>query len=161
MKLAIVYFSRTGKTKAYAQAVAAGAEKIAGTEARCFPLEEIDREFLAESNAVVFGAPTYYANTCWQMKRWFDESKEFSLSGKLGGAFVTADYVQGGGDVGLLTLLQHMLVKGMVVYSGGSSQGQPFLHLGPVLVKGREEENRKHCEVFGERMARKAGELFP
>ncbi len=160
MKLSILYYSKTGRTRDIALAIQRGAEKIEGMEAKAFPLDEIDEDFLKESRAVVFGTPTYLANTCWQIKKWFDESSKYKLEGKLGAAYATADYVQGGADTAIMNIVGHMLVKGMMVYSGGSALGQPYLHLGAVIVKDRMETGLSQAEIFGERIAKKAADLF-
>ena len=68
MKLAIVYYSESGNTKQAAEYVAEGMKK-AGAEVGLFELDKIDEAFVAEAKAVVFGAPTFYADTCWQMKK--------------------------------------------------------------------------------------------
>lgn len=160
MKISILYFSKTGKTREMAEAVAAGAGSVPGTEVRLFELENIDMDYLSGSSAVIFGTPTYYANTCWQLKKWFDESHACRLEGKLGAAFATANYAQGGADVALTTLHQHMMVKGMLVYSGGSALGQPFIHLGAVALKENFDASREMFRIFGARVAGKAKELF-
>lgn len=160
MKISILYFSKTGKTREMAEMVAAGARTVPGTDIRLFELDKIDPDYLNESCAVIFGTPTYYANTCWQIKKWFDESHAFRLEGKLGAAFATANYAQGGADVALTTLIQHMMVKGMLVYSGGSSLGQPFIHLGAVALKENFDASREMFRIFGKRVAEKAKELF-
>jgi NAD(P)H dehydrogenase (quinone) len=160
MKLAIVYYSKSGKTQTMAEEIKLGMESIGDVEVRLFTIENTDREYLSECDGIVFGSPVYYAGSCWQIKKWFDESKPYALGGKLGGAYVTADYIQGGTDTSVTTLLQYMLVKGMLVYSSGSAEGQPFIHLGPVVVKGKMQEGTELCRVFGERFAKKARELF-
>ena len=93
IKLSIVYFSKTGKTKEMAQEVAKGMQSLDGIEVGIFDVDHVDRDFLAESKAVVFGTPTYLANTCWQLKKWFDEmpANKINLGGKLGAAFATAN----------------------------------------------------------------------
>lgn len=160
MKISILFYSQTGKTAEMADVIAQGAKEVADTEVRCFPLDQVDGDFLAESHAVLFGTPTYYANYCWQLKKWFDESHRVDLAGKLGGAFATASFPQGGADVAVLTLAQHMLVKGMLVYSGGAAVGKPFVHLGPIASAENFEASKPLFRVFGTRMARKAAELF-
>lgn len=160
MKAAVLYFSRSGHTKAMAQEIARGMESVGEIKAEIFDIDHIDAAFLAESKAVVFGTPTYYANTCWQVKKWFDESKKYDLSGKLGAAFATADYVQGGADCAIETVLHHLLVKGMLVYSSGGSFGQPIIHLGAVALSNELEEKKPLFFTFGERIAKKAKELF-
>ena len=102
----------------------------------------IDKEFLAASSAVFFGTPTYLASTCWQWKKWFDEPAPCSLGGKLGAVFATANFAQGGADIAIQTLLTHMLVKGMLVYSGGGACGQPYIHLGAVALKENFEASK-------------------
>ena len=59
-----------------------------------------------------------------------------------------------------MNIVGHMLVKGMMVYSGGSALGQPYLHLGAVIVKDRMETGLSQAEIFGERIAKKAADLF-
>lgn len=57
-----------------------------------------------------------------------------------------------------------MLVKGMLVYSGGAAHGKPYIHLGPVAldaVGNHYEECKADFEIFGRRFAEKARELFP
>ena len=90
MKLAIVYYSESGNTKLAAEYVAEGMKK-SGAEVGLFALDQIDEAFVAEAKAVVFGAPTFYADTCWQLKKFFDETK-LPLAGKIGAAFGTAGY---------------------------------------------------------------------
>lgn len=160
MKLAIVYFSKTGNTKEMAQIVADGMKKVEGVEVGIFDIEHIDDDFIKESRAVVFGTPTYYANTCWQIKKWFDESKPYNLEGKIGAVFATANFAQGGADTAILTIINHLMVKGMLVYSGGSALGQPYIHLGAVALKENFEESKEQFSIFGERIAQKAIALF-
>ena len=105
----------------------------AGGETRFFSVEDtVDADYIDQCAGIIFGTPTYLANTCWQMKRWFDEGcRGIRLAGRLGGVFATAHYAQGGADVAIMTLVPHMLVKGMLVYSGGAAHGKPYIHLWP------------------------------
>lgn len=130
MKFAIVYYSKTGHTREMAEVIVRGLA-AAGGETRFFSVEEaMDADYIDQCAGVIFGTPTYLANTCWQMKQWFDEgSRGIKLAGKLGGVFATAHYAQGGADVAIMTLLPHMLVKGMLVYSGGAAHGKPYIHI--------------------------------
>lgn len=161
MKISIVYFSLTGNTRAAAEVVAGGIRGVSSDiEVRCFDLESVDDAFLAESCAVVFGTPTYAAGPCWQIKQWFDTYRGANLGGKLGSAFSTANYIQGGADTSLLSVISCMVVRGMLAFSGGASLGQPFIHLGAVSVKDHEDECREMFRIFGERIANKAKELF-
>ena len=164
MKFAIIYYSKTGHTREMGEVIAKGIARQGG-KTRLFSIEEpLDQEYINSCDGVLFGTPVYLANTCWQMKKWFDtESASVKLSEKLGGVYSTAHYAQGGGDVAILTLIGHLLVKGMLVYSGGASLGKPFIHLGPVAldaVDGHYESCKADFEIYGERFAAKARELF-
>lgn len=164
MKFAVIYYSKTGHTREMGEEIAEGIRKQGGG-VKLFSIEEpLDNEYISECSGVIFGTPVYLANTCWQMKKWFDtDSASVKLAGKLGGVYSTAHFAQGGGDVALMTLIGHMLVKGMMIYSGGSALGKPYIHLGPVAldaVEGHYENSRELFRIFGERFAAKAGELF-
>lgn len=105
MKFAIIYYSKTGHTREMAEVIARGLA-AAGGETRFFSVEEaMDADYIDQCAGVIFGTPTYLANTCWQMNQWFDEgSRGIKLAGKLGGVFATAHYAQGGADVAIMTL---------------------------------------------------------
>ena len=158
--ISIIYYSKTGKTLDMAKEIEKGMKCIENIEVGIFEVDNIDYDFINESRAVIFGTPTYYANTCWQIKKWFDESWQFNLAGKIGGAFATANFQQGGADSAILTIINHLMVKGMLVYSGGSALGDPYIHLGPVALRDTFEESREMFRVFGKRIAEKCIELF-
>lgn len=160
MKLAIIYYSKTGKTLEMAREIEKGMKSVDNIEVKLFKVDDIDHDYINESKAVIFGTPTYYANTCWQIKKWFDESWGCNLAGKIGGAFATANFQQGGADSAILTIINHLMVKGMLVYSGGSALGDPYIHLGPVALRDTFEESREMFNVFGRRIAEKCVELF-
>lgn len=160
MKLSVLYFSKSGVTKMMAEAVARGMRSVEGAEVGVFSIDGVNMEFLKDSKAVVLGTPTYHANPTWQVKKWLDETNRLCLVNKLGGAFATADYVHGGGDVAVSTILTHMMTFGMLVYSGGSAFGKPYIHMGPVAVKENKEDYIETFEIYGKRIALKAAELF-
>lgn len=165
MKLAIIYYSETDHTRIKGEEIAEGMRST-GAEVRMFNLKDAqpDGKYLAECAGIVFGTPTYYASTCWQLKKFFDaDSAQVKLAGKLGGVYATANCAQGGADIANLTIVGHMLVKGMLAYSGGGSYGKPIVHIGPTALVNEENHFEKSKEMFvlyGERFASKAKELF-
>ena len=165
MKTSIIYFSATGNTAQAAKMIAVGMESVENTEVKFFDLtdeENWDKEFIRESKAVVFGTPTYYANICWQMKQWLDtRGITYQLGGKLGSAFATENNPNGGGaELAIMTMYNHMLVYGMLVYSSGVEYGRPPIHIGPTIVSSRIQEYESCCQRFGKHIAMKAHELF-
>ena len=160
MKISILYSSRTGKTERVAKLIEEGVKRVQGIEVKAMNLSEIDKEFIDASNGIIFGTPTYYANMSWEMKKWIDESSSFNLEGKLGAAFSTANSIAGGSDVALLAILNHLMVKGMLVYSGGVAFGKPKTHLGYVHINEIEENEDENARIFGERIAKKVSQIF-
>jgi NAD(P)H dehydrogenase (quinone) len=163
MKITILYVSVTGNTEKVAGYIKEGLCSTGKVEVKLMNLvkeESLDVEFIKASRAVVFGTPTYVANLSWQMKKWFDTEWNCSLAGKLGAAFATANCLHGGADLALLGIINHILVKGMLAYSSGAGCGNPFIHLGPVALRGELEDKKDLFVVFGKRIADKSLELF-
>lgn len=165
MRIAIVCYSLTGHTLEMAGEIARGIEEE-GAEARIFNIrtDEVDAEYINSASGLIIGTPTYMASSVWQVKKWIEEdSRPLALSGKLGGAFATAHYAQGGQDMAIMDILGQLLVKGMLVYSGGGSFGLPIIHHGPVALDkegNHYDESREMFRVYGRRFAAKAAELF-
>ena len=161
MRLTVIYYSKTGHTKDMAEHIVKGMCSVEGCEARAFATDCIDRDFVADSSAVVVGAPVYAGTACTAIQSWLEsEAGSLGLAGKLGGAFTTAAYVHGGGDLGLLTILQHMMFRGMMTYSGGASCGSPVIHLGPEAINADHDSYGELFEVFGKRFAEQTVKVF-
>ncbi|MFZ7121868.1 MAG: flavodoxin family protein [Eubacteriaceae bacterium] len=163
MKITILYFSITCNTEKMAHYIEDGIKSVEKFEVKMMNInnyENIDREFIHDSRAIIFGTPTYCANICWQFKKWFDQEWDLDLSGKIGAVFATANCIHGGADVALLGMLNHILVKGMLAYSSGAGCGRPFIHLGPIAIKDELEEKKDLFVLFGKRIAEKTSELF-
>lgn len=164
MKISIVYHSETGNTERVAGYIAEGAKSVEKTEVRCINIKHETNEDIAYINssaAVIFGVPTYVANMSWQMKKWFDTNWDVKLGGKLGSVFATENSPNGGGaELAIMTVVNHMLVKGMLCYSSGTEFGRPFIHIGPTVVRDVIDQKKELCQLFGERIATKAHQLF-
>lgn len=160
MKIAIVYASKTGKTERVAKLIEEGALRVKGAETKLMKLENIDTDYVNGADAVIFGTPTYYANMSWELKKFIDESGAYKLEGKIGAAFATANSIAGGADIALLSIVNHLMVKGMLVYSGGVAFGKPKTHIGYVHINEISENEDENARIFGERIANKAAQLF-
>ena len=167
MKLAVIYDSRTGNTRQAAEWIAEGMNSAGDVEARIFHVEEVDEEFVRGAKGAVIGCPTYAALMTPDMRTWLmTRAGKLGLAGKLGGAFATEQYTHGGAELVIQSILTNELVFGMLCYSGGSSQGKPVIHIGPVGVNGNTEPHNgmenyeEYFRVFGRRFADKALELF-
>ena len=161
MKLTVLYHSVTGNTKQMAEAIAEGMQMVESAESGVFPIEEIDEEWVKESKCVIVGTPIYFASVSGAIKSFLERPfGKYKLAGKIGGAFATANYIHGGGELGIRLILDHMLCHGMLTYSGGYSCGNPVIHLGPVAITDRLEESMDTFKLYGQRMAAKTIEIF-
>ena len=161
MQIAIIYHSETGNTRRMAELVREGCLRVPGVEARLMPVDEVDDAYVVASTAVILGSPTYEGSCTWQIKRYLDSASP-GLAGKLGGVFASQNWPGGGGgSFAELTMIAGMLVRGMLIYSGGIAEGQPYLHFGAVSCRAPDEElYRERCFKLGENIARKAVELY-
>ena len=161
MKAIVIYDSVTGHTKRMAGVIVEGMEKVEGVEAKACPISEVDEAWATESKCIILGTPTYCSSVSAAMKSYLDTSfRKCMPVGKLGGAFATADYVHGGGDLAIRLILDHMMVFGMLTFSGGGSYGKPVIHLGPVAVSSQLDEVEDTFRLYGERMAKKMTDIF-
>ena len=159
MKISIIYHSVSGNTRGIAELVAAGARLGGDVEVRIMSIEEVDETYVNESAAVILGCPTHRGNLSWHMKQWM-ETTRLKFGGKMGSVFVTANYIGGGADFAEMEMIAHLLTMGALVYSGGTAWGQPYTHFGSVVIKEGDEAQRERARLFGERVAKKALELF-
>ena len=161
MKMTVLYYSKTGNTKHMAEIIAKGMEQVDGVEAKTFPIDQIDEAWAKESKCIVMGSPIYMASTCAPVHAFLQgPCGQYGLAGKLGGAFATADYIHGGGDLGIRQILDGMMVWGMLTYSGGGMLGKPVIHLGPVAISDNLDAFTDTFLLYGKRMAAKTVELF-
>jgi len=161
MKISVIYHSETGNTQKMAELVCEGCLKVPGVEVKSMPVDDVAASYLTDSQAIIFGSPTYEGTCSWQMKKFFDTGP-VGLSGKLGGVFVSQNWPGGGGaSFAEMTIIAAMLVHGMMVYSGGAACGPPYLHFGAVSRKAPDNDlYRERCIKLGENIAQKAIDLF-
>lgn len=81
-KIAIVYFSGYGHTAKQAEAVAAGASGVAGSEVQVLRIDQDGNlpegalEGLSQVDAIIYGSPTYMGGPAWQFKKFADASSK-------------------------------------------------------------------------------------
>lgn len=161
MKMAVIYHSKTGNTKQMAQVIMDGITSVEGAQVKAFSIDEIGAEWIKESKCVIVGTPVYMASFSGTVKNWLDgPCTRLGLAGKICGAFATANYLHGGGEIAIQSILSHLMVCGALPYSGGGSCGKPVIHLGPVAIHEKLEESHDVFRIYGQRMAAKTLELF-
>ena len=68
MKMSVLYYTKTGRTKKMADVIVEGMEMAEGVEAKSFPIDEIDSDWIKESSCIVLGTPTYMASVSAAVK---------------------------------------------------------------------------------------------
>ncbi|MCF7907571.1 MAG: NAD(P)H-dependent oxidoreductase [Candidatus Omnitrophica bacterium] len=147
MKVAVIYYSRSGVTKEMAEIIY-GQLKKKGAEADIFSVSEVKSEQLLDYQGIIVGSPTYYGTLAAQIKDLFDQSVTFhgKLDGKLGAAFSSAANIAGGNETTVLSILEAMLIHGMIIQ--GDPRGD---HYGPVAIGKVDQRCRENCLRFAER----------
>ncbi len=129
----IAYYSHTGHTKAMAEIIARGAQEE-GAKVDLKPVTEVKVETLVNYDAVILGSPDYY--------------------GTMGGAFSSAANIGGGNETTILSILQGLLVHGMII--PGVVKGD---HFGPVAINEPDERATLQSLNYGKLIARITAKL--
>jgi NAD(P)H dehydrogenase (quinone) len=155
-KILVLYFTRTGNTKAMAEIVAGAAEKE-GAEVVLKDVEETKQEELLNYDAFIIGSPTYYGGMAGKLKDFLDSTvvHHGKFTGKVGGAFSSSANIGGGNETTILNILHALLIHGMIIQ--GTSDGD---HYGPVSIDVPDDRARAQCEALGKRVASLAARLF-
>lgn len=154
MKIAIIYDSKTNTTAKASEYIKEGIETVEGVKAECFSINSFDAEYIKEADGIIIGSPTYMASVSNAMLTWLQtEAPKLGFAGKLGGAFATEQYIHGGAENVINTILTHEMVYGMMTYSGGGSYGHPIIHLGPVGMSQNIEDFKDLFNAYGFRFA--------
>lgn len=142
-RIHVVFYSMYGHMHKMAEAVAAGARAIEGTEVTLLQVPELvpddvlllsgARETraafatvpvaepgkLAEADAIIFGTPTRFGNMCAQMRNFLDQTGPLwasgSLVGKVGSVFTSTASQHGGHETTITSFHTTLLHHGMVI----------------------------------------------
>ncbi|MBU7023500.1 MAG: NAD(P)H-dependent oxidoreductase [Theionarchaea archaeon] len=155
-RILIVYDSGTGNTEKMALAVAEGAKKVTSA-VTMKGAEETTLEDLLNADGIIIGSPTYYGLMSAKVKGLFDASVKIhgKLSGKVGAAFTSAGGTATGAETTILSIVEGMLVHGMIVQGRAHNK-----HYGVASVGSPDEKELSLCRELGERTAVLAGRLI-
>jgi len=153
--LLVIYYSRSGHTKEMAGIVAQGVQQE-GLACEVKDVADATIDDLLAVKGIVIGSPTYYGEAAAPIRKVFDDSVKHhgKLEGKAGGAFTSCGCIGGGNETTILSIINSMLVHGMVV-QGTASGG----HYGPVAVGEPDDRAKKECIALGRRIAKLARKL--
>ncbi|MBN2120724.1 MAG: flavodoxin domain-containing protein [Candidatus Omnitrophica bacterium] len=149
MKVLVAYYSRTGTTKKMAEIIS-NSLKEQDLEVVLASVEKVKPKDLLSFEGIIIGSPTYYGTLSFEVKKLLDESVAFhgSLDGKAGGAFSSAANIAGGNETTVLSILEAMLIHGMIIQ--GDPKGD---HYGPVAIGEVDKRAQTNCIRFAKRFA--------
>jgi len=148
MKIVIIYYSRGGTTKKMAEIILQAIQDTGENKCDIFPVSEVKPEQLLDYDGIIIGSPTYYGTLAAEIKQLLDKSVTFHgrLDGKLGAAFSSAANLAGGNETTILSILEAMLVHGMIIQ--GDPKGD---HYGPVAINDIDKRCKENCQRFAQR----------
>ena len=145
-KVLISYFSKSGNTEKMAEYIKEGLDSLGDVDVDLKKVQDTRIKDLRSSDGIVIGSPTYFGVMATEVKELMDKSIQCygKLTGKVGGAFTSSGMIGGGNETTILSILQGLLIHGMIVQ--GVQKGN---HYGPVSVGAPNEEVRDECLRYG------------
>jgi NAD(P)H dehydrogenase (quinone) len=149
-KILIVYDSKSGNTETMALAVAKGAEQAGDLEVTVKRAEQTTNSDLLAADGIIMGSPTYFGQMSAKLKALIDESVKVhkELTGKVGGAFTSSGGTASGAETTLLSIVQAMLIHGMIVQGRADDK-----HYGVAVTGAPKKRDLAECEKLGKRVA--------
>lgn len=151
MQVLILYYSKGGNTKKLAEIIAQGVES-AGAAAVLKNTQEVTKEDFLDSDGIIAGSPVYFGVMAWDLKRIFDEfvGTRKKMEDKVGAAFATGGHPSGGKETTIISILQCMLIYGMIIVGDPMSASG---HYGVACVGQPDQSAEEYALKLGERVA--------
>lgn len=145
-KVLVSYFSKSGNTKKMAQYIKEGLDSLGDVEVDLKTVQDTTIEDLRSSDGIMIGSPTYFGIMATEVKDLMDRSIKCygQLGGKVGGAFSSSALPGGGNETTILSILQGLLIHGMIVHGVVKAN-----HYGPVSIGAPDEKVRDECGKYG------------
>ncbi len=158
MQILILYYSKGGNTRKLAEAIAAGAEEVNGANALLKNTHEVKEDDFLASDGIIAGSPVYFGVMAAELKRVFDVfvGVRKKMEGKVGAAFSTSGDPTGGKETTMLSIIQAMLIYGMVIVGDPMSATG---HYGVACVGAPDEKAVENGRKLGRRVAELAKKL--
>ena len=152
MQVLILYYSKSGNTRRLAEAIAGGVEKVNGVKAILKKTDEVTQDDFLASQGIIAGSPVYFGLMAAELKKVFDQfvGVRKKMEGKVGAAFATSGDVTGGKETTLMSIIQAMLIYGMVIVGDPMSATG---HYGTACVGAPDGNAEQNGAKLGKRVA--------
>jgi NAD(P)H dehydrogenase (quinone) len=148
----VLYFSRGGNTRKLAEAIADGVRETAGVQALLRDTNEVTKDDFVNSAGLIAGSPVYFGGMAAELKKIFDDyvGVRKKMENKVGAAFATSGDPSGGKETTMISIIQCLLIYGMVVV------GDPLSatgHYGVACLGAPDEKISENARRLGKRVA--------
>ena len=152
MNVLVLYYSKGGNTRKLAEAVAEGAGQVEGMEVLLRSTAEVTKDDFVDADGLILGSPVYFGTMAAQLKQILDEfvGLRRKMENKIGAAFATAGDASGGKETTIMSIIQGMLIYGMIIV------GDPLSatgHYGTACVGAPDSAARQNGQKLGRRVA--------
>ncbi len=91
----------------------------AGQQVIVKKVDDATLDDMVDADAIIFGSPTHFGMMTSKMKMFLEKSNDIwgKLDKKIGAAFTSSGGISGGNETTILSLIQVMLIHGMLVTS--------------------------------------------
>ncbi len=151
MQVLVLYYSKGGNTRKLAEIIASGVESE-GVKAVLKSTEEVAKDDFVESDGVIAGSPVYFGVMAAELKGIFDDfvGVRRKMENKVGAAFATGKHHTGGKETTILSILQCMLIYGMLIVGDPMSASG---HYGAASLGSPDEQSADEGRKLGARVA--------
>lgn len=158
MQILILYHSRGGNTKKLADAIAEGVQEVEGVTALPKNTSQVTKDDFLASEGIIAGSPVYFGVMAAELKKVFDDfvGLRKNMEGKVGAAFTTSGDVTGGKETTMLSIIQVLLIYGMVIVGDPMSATG---HYGVACVGAPDQKTLENGRKLGRRVAESAKKL--
>lgn len=158
MQILILYFSKGGNTKKLAEKIAQGVEEVEGVRALLKNTKEVTNDDFLDSDGIIAGSPVYFGVMAAELKKIFDEfiGVRKKMEGKVGATFATSGDPTGGKETTMMSIIQAMLVYGMIIVGDPMSATG---HYGVACVGAPDKKTGENGIKLGQRVAELAKKL--
>jgi NAD(P)H dehydrogenase (quinone) len=152
MHVLVLYYSKSGNTRKFADLVAEGVKSISGVDAVMKSTQEVTRDDFVNAAGIIAGSPVYFGVMAADLKRVFDEfvGVRKQMENKVGAAFATSGFWAGGNETTLISIIQCLLIYGMIVV------GDPMAatgHYGATSLAAPDDKAADTARKLGARVA--------
>jgi NAD(P)H dehydrogenase (quinone) len=158
MQILILYHSRGSNTKKLAEAIAEGVQEVDGVSALPKNTSQVTKDDFLASEGIIAGSPVYFGVMAAELKKVFDDfvGLRKNMEGKVGAAFTTSGDVTGGKETTMLSIIQVLLIYGMVIVGDPMSATG---HYGVACVGAPDQKTLENGRKLGRRVAESAKKL--